>query len=90
MAKQINTQDNGVTEKNTGITPPSKIDLFSGKHTSSLIVGSLFTIALICFIIFLCTIKEIDQQITILIISGFFSLLSLLAGFFAGSKSKND
>ena len=90
MAKQIVPEGQGVTQKHAGITPPSKIDLFSGKHTASLIVGSLFVIVLICFIIFLLTTKDIEKQINTVIISGFFSLLSLLAGFFAGSKSKNE
>jgi hypothetical protein len=87
MAK-MDKLDNGITERNTGLTPLSKVDSFSGTHTTSIIVASLFVLAFIGFVIFLCTIKQIDQQMTTLIISGFFSLLSLLAGFFAGSKSK--
>lgn len=90
MAKTIVPQGQGITEKNSGITPPSKLDLFSGKHTSSLIVGTLFVIALFCFIIYIKSISAADKEINTLIISGFFSLLSLLAGFFAGSKSKHE
>jgi len=90
MDKLIEPQGQGITQKNTGITTPSKVDLFSGKHTSSLIVAALFVVAFLGFVIFLCNIKDIDKQVNILIISGFFSLLSLLAGFFAGSKARNE
>jgi hypothetical protein len=90
MAKQVNQGTEGITEKNAGIPSLSKIDQFSGRYTPSLIVGTLFTVVIICFIIFIISIKSLDQQIIILITSGFFSLLSLLAGFFVGTKLKNE
>ncbi len=76
--------------KNQNLTPQtgtisgdparSRVDLFSGKHTASLIVGALFVIVFIGFIIYVVSKDEQDNSI----VNGFFSLLSLLAGFFAG------
>lgn len=66
----------------SGETPNSRLDSLSGQHTSSIIVGILFIVVFIGFTIYLCT-KEKYENV---IISGFFSLLSLLGGFFAGSQ----
>ncbi|MCL1678374.1 hypothetical protein M2T92_05015 [Elizabethkingia miricola] len=68
----------------SGDSPSSKIDLFSGKHTTSLIVAALFLIVFIGLIIYLI-LKDNYENI---ILNGMFSLLSLLGGFFAGSNMK--
>ena len=60
----------------------SKVDLFSGEHTTSLIVGLLFLIVFIGLIIYI-SLKENSESI---VLNGLFSLLSLLGGFFAGSQ----
>ncbi|RUT79112.1 hypothetical protein [Ancylomarina longa] len=60
----------------------SKVDLFSGEHTTSLIVGVLFIIVFIGLIIYV----SVKTSYVNLILNGFFSLLSLLGGFFAGSQ----
>ncbi len=60
----------------------SKVDLFSGKHTTSLIVAFLFCIVLVGLIIYIIAKENYES----LILNGFFSLLSLLGGFFVGSQ----
>lgn len=62
----------------TGHVPISKIDLFSGRHTVSLIVAALFVIVLIVFSLCLLLNHSLESSI----ITGFFTLLSSLAGFF--------
>jgi hypothetical protein len=60
----------------------SKVDLFSGEHTTPLIVGTLFLIVFIGLIVYI-SFKEKSESI---VLNGLFSLLSLLGGFFAGSQ----
>jgi hypothetical protein len=68
--------------KVTGQPTQSKVDLFSGDHTAGLIVAILFVIVLIGFVIYV----SLKDDYNNLILNGFFSLLSLLGGFFAGSN----
>jgi len=70
-------------KKFSGESGKSKVDLFSGEHTTSLIVGFLFLIVLILFVCLLIWVNIIDNSV---IVTGFFSLLSLLGGFFAGAQ----
>ena len=70
----------------TGDTPHSKLDLFSGKHTTSFIVAILFLVTLICFVILYCVKATLPDNI----ITGLFGLLGVLAGFFAGANIKKD
>lgn len=70
----------------TGETSHSKLDLLSGKHTTSLIVAFLFLITLISLIIVICAKDTIPENI----VTGLISLLGMLAGFFAGSNIKKD
>ena len=70
----------------TGETPHSKLDLFSGKHTTSIIVAILFLVTLICFVILYCAKDKLPDNI----ITGLFGLLGVLAGFFAGSNIKKE
>jgi hypothetical protein len=60
---------------------PSKIDRFSGQHTSSLIVGILFLATLISFVYLLCRVYNLPE----IVIGGFISILSGLIGFFIGN-----
>jgi len=64
---------------------PSKVDVFSGKHTTSLIVATMFVLTLILFVLIYC----IKDNVSEIVITGFFSLLSLLAGYYAGTTSNN-
>lgn len=68
---------------------PSKFDLFSGKHTTALIVGTLYIVTLIAFIIFICLNANKNLPIE-MIITGFFTIMSGLIGFFAGTTYKRD
>ena len=70
----------------TGESSNSKIDLFSGKHTTAIIVAILFLVTLICFIILVCYKDDLPESI----ITGLIGLLSALVGFFAGSNAKKD
>ena len=79
-----NIDDKGTTVKNAGETSQkSKIDSLSGNHTTSIIVAVLFLIVFIGLVIIIILKDNIDSS---QIITGIFSLLSLLAGFFAGSQ----
>lgn len=60
----------------SGDSPSSKIDLFSGKHTTSLIVAALFLIVFIGLIIYLI-LKDNYENI---ILNGMFSF-KLIRGF---------
>lgn len=66
----------------SGEPAKSKVDVFSGEHTTSLIVGVLFLVVFLGLIAYVC-IKDSYEN---LILTGLFSLLSLLGGFFAGSQ----
>ncbi len=70
----------------TGDTPLSKLDLFSGKHTTSIVVAVLFLVTLICFVILYCAKQTLPDNI----ITGLFGLLGVLAGFFAGANIKTE
>ncbi|MEY2792300.1 MAG: hypothetical protein RJA76_292 [Bacteroidota bacterium] len=70
----------------SGETPHSKLDLFSGKHTTSIIVAILFLITLTCFVVLYCAKQTLPDNI----ITGLFGQLGVLAGFFAGSHIKKD
>jgi hypothetical protein len=82
----INDDKNIIPKKGqiSGKPPQSKVDLFSGDHTASIIVAILFIIVFIGLVTYVCA-KEKYENI---IINGFFSLLSLLGGFFVGSQMK--
>ena len=79
-----NKEKKVLTNKNIKKHPESRIDLFSGKHTTSLIVAVLFLAVFIGFMIYLCIARPYEN----LILSGLFALLNLLGGFFAGIKTK--
>lgn len=61
--------------------PPSKIDLLSGKHTTSIIVGMVFLVTLIGLIIIVCIRKDVPESLT----TGLIGILGVLAGFFVRS-----
>jgi hypothetical protein len=63
---------------------PSRLDSITGDHTTPIIVGLLFVITLIAFVILVCVKKDTTETL----ITGFFSLLSALIGFFAGSRAQ--
>ena len=65
---------------------PSKVDIFTGKHTTGIIVAILFVLVLISFILIYCIKDTVSENV----ITGHFSLLSLLAGFYAGSSSSKN
>ena len=69
-----------------GEAPYSRVDLFTGKHTTSIIVAILFTITLIGFIVLYCVKETMPDAI----LTGFLTLLGTLGGFFAGSTLKKD
>lgn len=79
---QIPNSD-GKTERNTGNTG-SKVDRLTGQHTTSLIIGTLFIIVFISYVVIICIKTSVDPVIN----TGMFSLLSALIGFFTGSKIK--
>lgn len=62
----------------TGDTPHSKVDLLSGKHTTSIIVAILFVLTLVSLIIIVC-VKDTPPEN---LITGLIGLLGVLAGFF--------
>ena len=70
----------------TGDTPHSKIDLFSGKHTKSLIVGILIAILFIGLIVLVCVKDKLPENL----INGIITLLGVLVGYFSGSIKKGD
>ncbi|MFD2583405.1 hypothetical protein ACFSR6_12985 [Pedobacter vanadiisoli] len=70
----------------SGTTPHSKLDLLSGKHTTSLIVAILFLITLICLIVVVCVKDIVPENL----VTGLTGLLGVLAGFFAGTKFNGD
>ena len=70
----------------TGDTPHSKLDLFSGKHTTSLIVAVLFLVTLVGLILVVCVKDRLPENI----VTGLIGLLGVLAGFFASSHIKKD
>ncbi len=72
----------------TGEASQSRVDLFSGKHTTSLIVAALFLLTFIGLIILVC-IKSKEEMPDDLI-TGLVGLLGVLAGFFAGSTSMKN
>ena len=74
--------DHSLTKSVSGESAPSTVDLFSGKHTTSIIVAILFIAVLIAFAVYLIWGKPYENTI----ITGFFSVLSLLGGFFAGTQ----
>lgn len=71
-----------------GASPePSRVDLFSGRHTTSLIVGILIALVFITFVLVIIFKEKLPEHF----ITGTFGLLGVLAGFFATSLSKaND
>lgn len=75
---------NNIQSVTSSNSPNSKIDLLSGKHTNSLLVAILFVVVFVGLIVYLC-VKDNYENI---ILTGIFSLLSLLGGFFAGSNMK--
>lgn len=70
----------------TGDTPYSKLDLFSGKHTTSLIVGILIAIIFAGLILVVCIKNNVPENL----ITGIIGLLGVLAGFFAGTFNKKE
>lgn len=70
----------------TGDTPHSKIDLFSGKHTMSVIVGILIAVIFIGLIFLVCFKDKLLENL----ITGIIGLLGVLVGFFPGSIKKGD
>jgi heme/copper-type cytochrome/quinol oxidase subunit 4 len=69
-----------------GETPHSKLDLWSGKHTSSIIVGLLIAIIFTGLIIVICVKDKLPKNF----ITGIIGLLGVLAGFFAGTAGKKQ
>lgn len=69
----------------TGDSPEtSKLDLFSGNHTTSLIVGMLIVIVFLGLIMVVCIKDELPEDL----ITGTIGLLGVLAGFFASNMNK--
>jgi hypothetical protein len=68
----------------SGESSSSRVDLFSGEHTTTIVVAILFLVVFIGLIIYLIAKEKYEN----LVLNGLFSLLSLLGGFFAGSQLK--
>ena len=64
----------------------SKIDKFSGQHTTSLIVAILFVFVLIAYVLIISLKANIDTGFN----TSMISIMTLLIGFFTGNKSKKD
>ncbi len=75
----------GKTELNSGNTD-SSVDKFSGQHTTSLIIAALFVLVLISYVLIICLKSNIDSGVNTSLIS----IMTLLIGFFTGSKTKKD
>jgi hypothetical protein len=84
----INSESNLTPQKNpiSGETSKSRVDLFSGEHTTTIVVAVLFAIVFIGLILYII-LKDSYEN---LVLNGLFSLLSLLGGFFAGSQIQKN
>ncbi len=67
-------------------TPQSKFDSWFGTHFTTLSVGILFLFTITCFTIII----SINPSISDKIITGFFTILGTLAGFFVGKVSRSN
>ena len=63
----------------------STLDKWWGNHATSMIVAILFIFTLICFVVYLICYKDTTDKISNTIVTGFFSLLSALGGYFLAS-----
>jgi hypothetical protein len=69
-----------------GVSPtPSKVDTVTGRHTIPFVVALLFVITLMVFLIIYLTKDNLPEGI----VTSFFSLLGVLAGFFVGTSAAN-
>ncbi|MGZ3921273.1 MAG: hypothetical protein ACXVC7_13310, partial [Bacteroidia bacterium] len=62
---------------------PSKLDLLTGKHTTSVIILIMFVVIVITLGLYL----GLATRPEAIVITGFFTAISGLIGFFAGHKS---
>jgi len=67
----------------SGEAPKSRVDSWSGQHTSSILVAILFVVVFLGLVTYIC----VKDHYETVIITGLFSLLSSLIGFFIGSQT---
>lgn len=60
---------------------PSKVDQWSGQHTTSIIVGALIALALIGLIVLLC-VKNISENTLLAAVTGIVGIMGTLVGYF--------
>ncbi|HCW07255.1 MAG TPA: hypothetical protein DGG95_07820 [Cytophagales bacterium] len=86
----MNDSNNRLTVENPDVGGQfdgrSKLDKILGKHTNSVIVAILFLFTLCAFLLYIYLFKD---KLSDTITTGFISLLSGLAGFFAASFKNN-
>ena len=80
----MKNREENMQSGSSGEPSKSRVDLFSGVHTTSLIVAALFLFVFLGLMIYLCAASPYES----LVLNGLFALLSLLGGFFAGSQIK--
>lgn len=70
----------------TGDSDGSTIFRMLGRHTNSVIVGALFTMTFIGFMVYICVFRD---KLSDTLTTAFVGLLSSLIGFFIGSIKSN-
>jgi len=68
-------------EKGGAAKPSSKVDSFSGDHTTSIIVGVLFVLTLAAIVILVACMDSINDNLVV----GLVGILGTLGGFFAAT-----
>ncbi len=75
----------GGNVNHTSGEPVSRVDFFTGKHTTSILVAILFVITFIGLIVLVCVKDKVPENLQTALVG----ILGMLAGFFAGTNTKS-